>query len=107
MVRAPLTAEIPADRRSLLEYLQIASILCIEHAFPVAQAAKKGASGLLAQHVSVGQAPSADRAFDDGREGARDTAEEPVASIDQFSWDIARLLPVGRRGRLRQRQPRR
>src|SRR5208282_5235321 len=35
----------------------------IKHALPVAQAAEEGSAALFAQHVSIRQAPSADRPF--------------------------------------------
>jgi hypothetical protein len=65
-----LAAEIPTDRRSLPEHPKIARILGVENALAVAKSTEKGAPGLLAQHVSIGQTPFAYSVFDDGRQGA-------------------------------------
>src|SRR5450631_4075059 len=95
-----LAAEIPSERRPLPEHLEITGILGIEHAFAIAQAAEKGAPGLLAKHVSIGQAPLRDRLFDQGGEAARDGAEKAMAGIDQFAGGKTRWLLGGRRSRL-------
>src|SRR4249919_1364628 len=85
-----LAADIPADRWPLPVDLQIARILCVEHALAVAQARDKGAAGLLAKDVTVRQSPCADRPFDDLCQPPLHGAEEIVAGVD----DLARVEPT-------------
>src|ERR1043166_1870162 len=77
-------AHVPAERGALPEYLQVASILCVEDAFAVTDPDHQRAAGLLAEHVAVGQTPLADGLLDNGGKPARYSAEEAVAGRDEF-----------------------
>jgi hypothetical protein len=68
-----------------------------------AQAAEKGAPGFLAQHISIGQAPLADRLLDQAGKPARHGAEKLLAGTDQFAGGKGRLLLLGRLCRCRER----
>src|SRR5215813_3837327 len=93
-------AGIKADARSLPEYSQIAGVLGVERAVPIAQAADKGAAGFLAENIAVRQPPLADRLLDDHSEAAGNAAEKSMPGIDQFvRGELVGGRKLRRRGR--------
>src|SRR5262249_11582440 len=70
--------------RSLPIDPEIAGILGVERAFAVAETGDESAGAFLAEDVTVGQAPLADRALDHRGQAAGDVAEESVPGADQL-----------------------
>src|SRR4029077_11657952 len=93
-------APIEADRWALPIDPQTAGILGVKRALAITQSCHKCAARFLTEDVTVGQAPVADRLFDDLGEAARHGAEEFVAGPAELAGLVAGLLLGLRRWRL-------